>query len=109
MDFTLAAVLTIAGATIGAALITGLIEVLKQGGIPSIVGNEPKWAMALSAVLVILAYIAGVQDNTIAISAESIFGLFLAWYGIVRLAMGIHDDFSNKPSSLRGSVSGGNG
>ena len=89
MDLTFAVVLTAAGATASAALITGLIAMLKQ--LVSIgpwikADREPTIAFVLSAVLVTLA-IATVG----VITPASIFAGFLAWFGIAQIAMGVHD------------------
>jgi hypothetical protein len=89
MDLTFAVVLTAAGATASAALITGLIAMLKQ--LVSIgpwikADREPTIAFVLSAVLVTLA-VATVG----VITPASIFAGFLAWFGIAQIAMGVHD------------------
>ena len=88
-DLTFAIVLTAAGATASAALITGLIAMLKQ--LVSIgpwikADREPTIAFVLSAVLVTLA-VATVG----VITPASIFAGFLAWFGIAQIAMGVHD------------------
>jgi hypothetical protein len=87
-DLTLAVVLTAGGATASAALITGLIAMLKglRGVGPAIDGNEPTLAFVLSAVLVAAAF-ASVGE----VSAASLFAAFLAWFGIAQIAMGVHD------------------
>lgn len=90
MDLTLAAVLTIAGAVTSAALISGLIAMLKNlRGLGKLLdaGNEPWAAFILSALLVIAAYVT-YGDRTPA----GMFAGFLAWYAIARLSMGLHDD-----------------
>jgi hypothetical protein len=89
MDLTFAVVLTAAGATASAALITGLIAMLKQ--LVSIgpwikADREPTIAFVLSAVLVTLA-VATVG----VITPASIFAGILAWFGIAQIAMGVHD------------------
>jgi hypothetical protein len=87
--FTLADVLTIAGATISAGIITGLIAMGKRivGIGPRIDdGNEPTIAFVLSAILVIAAF--AVQATY---TAPAVFAAFLAWYAIAQIAMGIHD------------------
>lgn len=88
-DLTFTFVLTAAGATASAALITGLIAILKQ---LVVVGpwinadREPTIAFVLSAVLVVLATISvGVFTPT------ALFAAFLAWFGIAQIAMGVHD------------------
>jgi hypothetical protein len=88
-DLTLAVVLTAAGATASAALITGLIAIAKQ---LVVVGpwinadREPTVAFALSALLVTVALLSvGV------LTPAALFGAFLAWFGIAQIAMGVHD------------------
>ena len=88
-DLTFAVVLTAAGATASAALITGLIAMGKR-----IVGigpwinaeREPTIAFVLSAVLVAVA-VATVG----VITPASLFAAFLAWFGVAQIAMGVHD------------------
>jgi len=91
-SLTLALVLTAAGATVGASLITGFIEILKKlGGVGVWVdaGREPTIAFVLSALLVAVAYwstLAGKQPD-----AQGVFAAFLAWYGIAQISMGVKD------------------
>lgn len=69
-DLTLAVVLTAAGATASAALITGPIAI----------------AFLLSALLVAVAVVSvGV------FTPAALFAAFLAWFGIAQIAMGVHD------------------
>ena len=88
-DLTFALVLTAAGATASAALITGLIAIAKQLVVigPWInADREPTIAFILSAVLVVLAVVsAGV------FTPAALFAGFLAWFGIAQIAMGVHD------------------
>ena len=89
MDITLAVVLTASGATASAAIITGLIAMLKEIVVigPWIgADREPTVAFVLSAVLVAAA-VASVGIFT----PVSLFGAFLAWFGIAQIAMGVHD------------------
>ncbi len=88
IDLTLAAVLTAGGVTASAALITGVIAVLKSLDVvgPRISGNEPTVAFALSAVLVMAAFwVSG------PFTPEGGFAAVLAWFGIAQIAMGVHD------------------
>lgn len=88
-DLTLAVVLTAGGATASAALITGLIAMLKRLAVvgPRIDdGNEPTLAFVLSAILVAAAF-----ASVGVVTAASVFAAFLAWYGIAQIAMGVHD------------------
>ena len=88
-DLTFAVVLTAAGATASAALITGLIAILKQLVVigPWIQADrEPTIAFVLSAVLVTLAVM-----SVGLFTPEALFAAFLAWFGIAQIAMGLHD------------------
>ena len=88
IDLTLAAILTPGGAVAGAALITGLIAILKSlNGVGQyLTGNEPTVAFALSAILVMLAF-----WQAGPFTPAGAFGAFLAWFGIAQIAMGVHD------------------
>jgi hypothetical protein len=88
-DLTFAVVLTAAGATASAALITGLIAIAKQLVVvgPWIdAAREPTVAFVLSAGLVIVAVV-----SVGTFTAEALFAAFLAWFGIAQIAMGVHD------------------
>ena len=94
---TLAAVLTAAGAVGAATLITGIISQLKRlPGWGAILdrGNEPTAVLALSALLVVAAYVSTLGT----VSAEGVFAAVVAWYGIAELAMAIHDRASRPPT-----------
>ncbi len=96
MDLTLASVLTAAGAVSAAALVSGIVEILKR--VLPVIGRrqlEPVLAFAFSGALVVAAWSAS-GDRT----AESAFAALLAWYGIARVAMGIHDDVTGAPSGI---------
>jgi uncharacterized membrane protein HdeD (DUF308 family) len=88
-NLSLAVVLTASGATAAAALITGLIAMLKQVAVigPRIdAGNEPSLSFVLAGVLVLLAFVSvGV------FTVPAAFAAFLAWFGIAQIAMGVHD------------------
>ncbi len=97
MDLTLAAVLTAAGAVSAAALVSGIVEILKR--VLPVIGRrqlEPVLAFAFSAALVLAAWYASGERT-----AESGFGALLAWYAIARVAMGIHDDITGAPSGIQ--------
>jgi hypothetical protein len=87
-DLTFAVVLTAAGATASAALITGLIAITKQ----LVVGpwidaaREPTVAFVLSAALVAVAVV-----SVSVFTPAALFAAFLAWFGIAQIAMGVHD------------------
>jgi hypothetical protein len=99
---TLALVLTAAGATIAAALVTGVVQLLKQ--IAPFIGNgrERVTAFILSGILVIVAVASGVQDSTITLSIASVFAAVVAWYGIARLSMAVFADATKETNSLTG-------
>ena len=99
---TLALVLTAAGATVAAALVTGLVQLFKTV-MPGLSGGKERLAaFFLSAVLVILSVASGVQDKTITINIASVFAAFVAWYGIARLSMAVYADAAGETNSLRG-------
>jgi hypothetical protein len=92
--FTLAIVLTAAGAMGAAALIATLIELLKKVdpiGPWIDAKREPGVAFFLSALLVAYAYI----FTTPLPDPVNAFAAFLAWVAIARLAMASHDVVSN--------------
>ena len=98
MDLTLANVLTAGGAVAAAALITGLIEIVKKLlPVIGVRGWEPWLAFALSLILVVLAF-ASSADQTL----ETGFWAFLAWYGIATISMGIHDQVTSVRSTTTG-------
>lgn len=93
--FDLALVLTAAGATVAAALITGLIEIIKKlpGVGPALdAGNEPAVAFIFSALLVVVAYVATAAG---VYNVQGAFAAFLAWYGIAQISMGVHDNVAS--------------
>ncbi len=97
---TLALVLTAGGAVAASALVTGLVQLLKQlGGFLD--GRERIAAFVLSAALVALAMAAGLSDGSLHLDIATGFAAFLAWYGIARLSMANYADLAAKPDSLR--------
>ena len=95
-ELTFAVVLTAAGATASAALITGLIAIAKQLVVvgPWIdAAREPTVAFVLSAVLVIVAVF-----SVGTFTAEALLAAFLAWFGIAQIAMGVHDTVKSATS-----------
>lgn len=88
-ELTFAVVLTAAGATASAALITGMIAILKRLVVigPWIgADREPTIAFILSAVLVIVAVL-----SVGTLTPAALLAAFLAWFGIAQIAMGVHD------------------
>lgn len=95
----LAAVLTVAGVAGSAALITGLIQLLK-GAFPVLdAGYEKKLALLFSAILVVLAVI-----STSVFTLPALFTAFVAWLSIAKLATGIYDEVTAQPGSFRASA-----
>lgn len=99
---TLAIALTAGGAALFAALITGFVELFKTL-LPGLFdGHEQQFAFILSGLVVIAAVASAVTTDMLTITIESVFAAILAWYGIARIAMGIHDDITGASTGLRG-------
>ena len=98
---TLSLILTAAGAVAASALVTGVVQILKQLG-NFLNGMERLAAFILSAVLVVIAYAAGLSDGTLTLNIASGFAAFIAWYGIARLSMAVYADVAREPYSLTG-------
>jgi hypothetical protein len=99
--FQLAMVLTAAGMVPAAALIAGVIGLLKNlGGLGAWIeaGHEPIVAYVLSALLVAAAYAAGSQTGEILLGIDTLFAAFMAWYGIVKISYGVHADVTARRS-----------
>lgn len=96
-DLTLALVLTAGGAVASAALVSGVIELLKQL-IEFGAQGARLLAFGLSAALVVVAYI----GTAVPLDVANGFAGFLAWYGIARLSMAVYDDAKARPGGLRG-------
>lgn len=101
-QLTLALILTAAGVTVTAALVTGIVELFKN--LVTLDGHERQAAFGVSAVLVILAYLSVTiwAQPPIGIAIETLFAAFLAWYGIARLAIAHYSDVKREPNSLTG-------
>jgi hypothetical protein len=101
-NLNLALLLTAAGATAGAALVTGVVQLLKSvwpgQGLSG--KGQLRLAFFLAAVLTLMAYASGVQGGQITVSLPTVFALFLAWYAIARLSKTIYDDATHQPGSL---------
>ena len=104
-SLTLALILTAGGAVAAAALVTGLVQVVKAA-LPIVVSRawEYRAALVLSALLVVVAMYSQIQAGALQLTLESGFAGILAWYGIARLAKAIYDDASGAPGSLRPSA-----
>lgn len=97
---TLAIILTTGGAVAAAALITGVIQLVKTlfgANWPGATASR-LLAFLLSAVLVVWAYV-GIP---VVLTAATAFAGLLAFYGIARLAMAVYDDAAGTPGGLRG-------
>ncbi len=86
----LESVLTLAGGTIASGIIAGIIQLAK--GIPNVgpvldAGREYVLALILSAALIAYAVIATAQPADLV----ALFGYFLAWLGLAKLAAGVYD------------------
>lgn len=103
-EITPADVLTPAGFVTTAAIVTGLVEVLVRL-VGFIRGYEQQAAAVLAAVFVVAAVAVQVSEAPpadVGAYVGTFFTAVLAWYGILRIAMGIHDDVAQKPNSLTG-------
>jgi hypothetical protein len=96
MELTLADVLTLGGTAASAALITGLVQVIKKV-IPIVEtrGWEQALALASSLILVVLAFV----DQAI-YTLNSGFLAFVAWLMIAKLATGIYDEVTRQPGAF---------
>jgi hypothetical protein len=95
---TLAALLTTVGATVVAAFVTGFVQVIKN--LINIDGQEARVAALLAAIIVILLAVSAVQTAAMVIGVPLILAMLFGWYGVTRIAMSIHDDFTGAPRSL---------
>lgn len=104
-EVTLGLALTAAGAVVMAALITGIVEILSRTITP-IQGHEQGLTLVLAGVVVAAAVFDAVNQDLLELSVASIFAAVVAWYGIARVAMGIHDDVvsRNESTSLGTSI-----
>lgn len=97
----LAGVLTLAGATVTATIIAGIIQLAK--GIPTYgalldAGREYVAVIALWAFLIVYAVLAlGLPTDLV-----SIFGYFLAWLGGAKLSTGAYDLAATAKAKLTG-------
>lgn len=105
---TLALALTAGGAVVFAGLIFGFIEIFKRVAERFVSGKEQLFALLLAGIVVIAAYWSQVDAGILKISIDSVFFGVLAWYGIARASMAIHDDVTRtKGDPLGGVTTGG--
>ena len=88
-------VLSVEGVAASAAIVTGLIQLLKTAFPKLDAGYEGPAALVLSLVLVVLAF---VDQNTFTLEAG--FVAFIAWLSIAKLATGIYDEVSGNDRLL---------
>lgn len=111
MEISLSDVLTPVGFVTTAALVTGLVEVLKLL-LPGIGTRnlEQILAAVVTALLVVAAVAVRVEETPLGSLGDTL-GLIVtavaAWYGILRIALGIHDDATAAPNSLTGPTGAG--
>jgi EamA domain-containing membrane protein RarD len=99
-SLTLAALLTTAGSTAAAALITGLVSVL-SGLVPWVDdGHEVQTAAVIAGVLVLLLAVQAVASGAMTVDVSLLLAVVFGWYAITRLSMAINDDVSREPRSL---------
>lgn len=101
---SLAIFLTAAGAVAGAAVVWAVIDAIKSVAPKLISGHERVAAFIGSAVLIALSFYSGLisAPPTQTIDLYSILGVLIAWFGIARLAMAVHDDVNKYPNSITG-------
>lgn len=90
-ELSLSLALTAAGATIVAGFITGIVEILSRT-ISPLQGHEQGIALILAAIVVIAAVADSIGKGTMVLGLTTGFAAVVAWYGIARVSMGIHDD-----------------
>lgn len=95
----LADILTVAGVAGSAAVVTGLIQLLKTVFKQIDNGLEQPLALVASAVLVVLAII----DSNV-FTLPQLFTGFLAWLSIAKLATGIYDEVTQQPGAFTSNV-----
>jgi len=93
----LAAVLTVAGVAASAAIITGLIQLIKTAFPKVDAGYEKPAALLLAGILVVLAVV-----NAAVFTLPAFFTAFIAWLSIAKLATGIYDEVTQQPGSFTG-------
>lgn len=98
----LAAVLTSAGELVGAGVVTTIVEATKKFLPRAVVRRERWFAAGITALLVLVAYVAGLQavPPTQQLSLVALLALLIPWYKITRLAMAAHDDVTRRTGSL---------
>lgn len=88
-------ILSVAGVAGSAALVTGLIQVLKTAFPRLDAGLEKPAALVLALALVVLAFI-----DQGAYTLQDGFIAFVAWLSIAKLATGIYDEVSGNDRLL---------
>lgn len=102
-EVTLGLALTAAGAVVMAALITGIVEILARALPQVVTGHEQGFTLVLAAIVVGAAVFDAVNKDVLELDIAVVFAAIVAWYGIARVAMGIHDDvISRNPQTSLG-------
>lgn len=102
-QLSLSLALTAAGAVVFSAFITGIVEILSRTITP-IQGHEQGLALVLAAIVVVAAIADAVGKNTMSVDITTIFAGIVAWYGIARVAMGLHDDVIDRGTRSLGTA-----
>lgn len=100
-ELTLAALLTTAGATVLATIITGLVSIIGSLLKGRLVGNEARLAAFLAALFVGVLATQAVLTGAMVLGIPLGLAVVFAWYGVTRLSMSIYDDATNAPAGLR--------
>lgn len=108
-NLTPADVLTPAGFVTTAALVYGIVQLL-QRFVGLVRGNEQAAAAVVTVIFVgaaLLAQGSETPPDGVAGWVGFFFLGVLSAYGILRIAMGLHDDVAQKPNSLTGPTGAG--
>lgn len=98
-DAILRGILTLAGGTAASALIAGVIELIKRlPGVGTFVDAGREYVLSLGFSAALVAYAAAATGY--ALNAVSGFGLFLAWYGLAKLAGSAYDEAAGLKKKL---------
>lgn len=95
----LASVLTVEGVAASAAIVTGLIQVLKTA-IPALDAGKEKPLALVAALVLVGAAVASTGVFTL----PALFTAFVAWLSIAKLSTGIYDEVTRQDGSFTGAV-----
>lgn len=103
MDFDLAIILTAAGATVGAGLVSTIVEVLKRiAGIGPLVSKSPATvAVVLDGLLVAAAYasVTTIGGGLEVVSIAGVVGAVIAWGGMAAISTKAYEVVAARRSS----------